>query len=97
MAGFPEWGDRQPDRTVTFDAATAYVVVDAHRLDNVKPYLFKTADFGKTWTRLDANWPRTSTCTPCARIRRGAGSCTWAQSVAWSIRVTMVGRGSRCS
>ena len=29
-----------------FDAGTAYVVVDAHRLDDMQPYLFKTADFG---------------------------------------------------
>ena len=34
--------------------ATAYVVVDAHRLDDMRPYLFKTADYGRTWTRLDA-------------------------------------------
>jgi len=37
----------------SFDANTAYVVVDAHRLDNMKPYLYKTADLGKTWSRLD--------------------------------------------
>jgi len=36
------------------DAATAYVVVDAHRLDDMRPYLFKTSDFGQTWQRLDA-------------------------------------------
>ena len=54
MAGFPEWGTVSLIEPSPFDAATAYVVVDAHRLDNVKPYLFKTADFGKTWTRLDA-------------------------------------------
>jgi hypothetical protein len=38
----------------SFDANTAYVVVDAHRLDDNKPYLFKTTDRGKSWTRLDA-------------------------------------------
>jgi photosystem II stability/assembly factor-like uncharacterized protein len=31
---------------------TAYVVVERHRLDDMKPYLFQTADLGKTWTRL---------------------------------------------
>ncbi len=40
-----------------FDAGTAYVVVDAHRLDDMKPYLFKTTDYGRTWTRLDATLP----------------------------------------
>jgi hypothetical protein len=36
-----------------FDANTAYVTVDAHRLDDMRPYLYKTADLGKTWKRLD--------------------------------------------
>ncbi len=31
---------------------TAYVVVDAHRLDDMRPYLWKTTDFGKTWKSL---------------------------------------------
>jgi hypothetical protein len=30
------------------------VVVDAHRLDDETPYLFKTTDLGRTWTRLTA-------------------------------------------
>ena len=28
--------------------------VDAHRLDDMKPYLFKTTDYGKTWKSLTA-------------------------------------------
>jgi hypothetical protein len=36
-----------------FDADTAYVTVDAHRLDDMRPYLYKTTDLGKTWKRLD--------------------------------------------
>ena len=35
-----------------FDADTAYVVVDNHRLDDMRPYLFKTTDGGKTWKKL---------------------------------------------
>ena len=37
--------------------ATAYVVVDAHRLDDMRPYLFKTTDYGKTWKSLSAGLP----------------------------------------
>ena len=40
-----------------YDADTAYVAVDRHKLDDIKPYVFKTADGGKTWTRLDAGLP----------------------------------------
>jgi photosystem II stability/assembly factor-like uncharacterized protein len=53
MNGFPEWGTVSLIEPSPFDANTAYVVVDAHRLDNMHPYLFKTSDLGKTWTRLD--------------------------------------------
>lgn len=35
-----------------FDSATAFVVFDDHRRGNNRPYLFKTTDFGKTWTSL---------------------------------------------
>lgn len=54
MTGFPEWGTVSIIEPSPFDAGTAYVVVDAHRLDNMHPYLFKTTDFGATWARLDA-------------------------------------------
>jgi photosystem II stability/assembly factor-like uncharacterized protein len=58
MSGLPEWATVSLIEPSPFDAATAYVVIDAHRLDNMKPYLYKTADFGKTWTRLDATLPQ---------------------------------------
>jgi photosystem II stability/assembly factor-like uncharacterized protein len=40
-----------------FDPATAYVAIDNHRYDDWKPYLFKTTDYGKTWTNVSANLP----------------------------------------
>ncbi len=33
-----------------FDVSTAYAAVDRHRLDDYTPYLYRTRDFGKTWT-----------------------------------------------
>ncbi len=35
-----------------FDAATAYVTFDRHTFGDMAPYVFKTADYGKTWTPL---------------------------------------------
>jgi photosystem II stability/assembly factor-like uncharacterized protein len=32
-----------------FDPATAYAAIDRHRLDDQKPYLYITHDFGKSW------------------------------------------------
>lgn len=40
-----------------FDAGTAYVVFDGHRRDDMKPYVVRTADYGKTWVSLAANLP----------------------------------------
>jgi photosystem II stability/assembly factor-like uncharacterized protein len=58
ITGIPEWGTVACVEPSAFDAGTAYVVVDAHRLDDMKPYLFKTADFGKTWQNLSARLPQ---------------------------------------
>lgn len=53
MPGFPEWGTVSLIEPSPHDAAAAYVVVDRHRLDDNKPYLYKTTDYGRTWRRLD--------------------------------------------
>ncbi len=34
------------------DAATAYATFDGHMTGDMKPYLYKTTDFGKTWVSL---------------------------------------------
>jgi hypothetical protein len=58
MPGLPEWGTVSMIEPSPFDAGTAYVAVDAHRLDNMRPYLYATSDFGRTWRRLDAKLPQ---------------------------------------
>jgi len=35
-----------------FDKGTAYAVFDGHTMNDMKPYAFKTTDFGKTWTNI---------------------------------------------
>ncbi len=35
-----------------FDKGTAYAVFDGHTRNDKRPYVFKTSDFGKTWTSL---------------------------------------------
>jgi len=56
--GIPEWGTVDLIEASPFEAGTAYVVVDAHRLDDMHPYLYKTTDYGKTWKDLAANLPQ---------------------------------------
>jgi photosystem II stability/assembly factor-like uncharacterized protein len=58
IPGIPDWGTVSMIEPSRFDAGTAYLVVDAHRLDDMRPYLWKTADYGKTWKRLDGTLPR---------------------------------------
>jgi photosystem II stability/assembly factor-like uncharacterized protein len=40
-----------------FDEGTCYLTFDGHRSDNFKPYVFKTTDFGKTWTNITSDLP----------------------------------------
>jgi len=56
--GLPEWGTITCIEASPFEAGAAYVVVDAHRLDDMHPYLFKTDDYGKTWKSLSATLPQ---------------------------------------
>ncbi|MFN9730040.1 MAG: WD40/YVTN/BNR-like repeat-containing protein [Pseudomonadota bacterium] len=47
-----EWGTIEAIEPSRADAGTAYVVVHRYRLDDFKPYLFRTRDFGRTWDSL---------------------------------------------
>ena len=53
----PEWSTVDLIEASPFDANTAYVAVDRHKLDDFKPYIFKTADLGKTWSAITNGIP----------------------------------------
>ncbi|HEV7397440.1 MAG TPA: hypothetical protein VGN86_13085 [Pyrinomonadaceae bacterium] len=36
-----------------FDAGTAYAAIDRHQMDDIRPHIYRTRDFGKTWTKID--------------------------------------------
>jgi hypothetical protein len=40
-----------------YDAGTAYVAANRYQLDDLRPYLWKTTDYGRNWTRIDAGIP----------------------------------------
>jgi photosystem II stability/assembly factor-like uncharacterized protein len=52
------WGTVTRIEPSHFDAGTAYVCVDYHLMDNRDPYIFRTTDFGKTWTKLSDGLPK---------------------------------------
>jgi len=39
------------------DAATVYLAATRYKLDEYGPFLFKTADYGASWQRIDASFP----------------------------------------
>ena len=58
IAGMPVWGEITSIQPSFFDAGTAYVSVDLHLMDNRDPFIYKTADFGKTWTLVSGGIPK---------------------------------------
>jgi photosystem II stability/assembly factor-like uncharacterized protein len=57
---WPEWSRISQIDLSTFDPGTAYVAVDRHQFDDLHPYIYKTADYGKTWTKLTQGIPDTT-------------------------------------
>ena len=43
-----------------FDAATAYVAANRYQLDERQPLLFRTTDYGKSWTQITTGMPATA-------------------------------------
>jgi photosystem II stability/assembly factor-like uncharacterized protein len=50
--GMPDFATVQMIEPDADDPAVAYVAADRHRLDDMKPYAFRTQDYGKTWTPI---------------------------------------------
>ena len=48
----PEFGRVSMIDASRFDAGTAYVSVRKPLLDDLRPYIFRTRDYGKTWTKI---------------------------------------------
>lgn len=55
--GMPEWGTVSMIDPSHAHAGTAYLAVDRHKLDDLKPYAWKTADNGRTWTNIAGGLP----------------------------------------
>lgn len=58
IAGMPEWGTVSNIEPSRFDAGTAYLTVDGHQVSNRDPFVFRTTDYGKTWTAIVNGIPR---------------------------------------
>lgn len=58
ISGLPAWGTITSIAPSQFAAGTAYVSVDLHLMDNRDPFIYKTSDFGQTWTQITNGIPK---------------------------------------
>jgi photosystem II stability/assembly factor-like uncharacterized protein len=52
--GLPEWIMINEIDASPHDKGSAYVAATMYKSDDNRPYLYKTSDYGATWTRIDA-------------------------------------------
>lgn len=50
--GTPRYGTVEEIALSAHQPGRAYLAVQAYRMDDFRPYLFRTDDYGRTWTRL---------------------------------------------
>jgi photosystem II stability/assembly factor-like uncharacterized protein len=58
--GLTSWSKIGTIEASHFNAATAYVTVDRHRLDDYRPYIYRTQNGGATWTPIASGIPNGS-------------------------------------
>jgi photosystem II stability/assembly factor-like uncharacterized protein len=56
--GMPPMGTITSIQPSFFDAGTAYISVDYHLMDIREPFIYKTSDFGVTWTKITGGLPK---------------------------------------
>ncbi len=60
LPNLPAWGSVRSIVASRYDAATAYLTVDFHQVNNRDPFIYKTTDYGRTWTSITAGIPRSN-------------------------------------
>ncbi len=58
IGGMPPWGTISNIEPSKYDAATAYISVDLQTVGDFDPYIYKTADYGRTWTLISGGIPK---------------------------------------
>jgi len=56
----PEWIQINSIDASPHDAGTAYVAATMYKWDDNRPYLYKTTDYGRTWTKITNGIPDTA-------------------------------------
>jgi hypothetical protein len=58
IPNLPPWGTVGNIEPSRYEAATAYLTVDLHQVNNRDPFVYKTIDYGKTWKAITNGIPR---------------------------------------
>ncbi len=58
IPNLPVWGAVRSIVPSRYDAATAYLTVDFHQMDNRDPFAYRTNDYGKTWKMIVNGIPK---------------------------------------
>ena len=56
----PEWSMISIIESSHHDPGTAYLAVDRHKLDDFRPFIYRTRDYGKSWTLIANGIPEGS-------------------------------------
>lgn len=60
LPDLPELGTVSNIEPSRHEAGRAYLTVDRHQLGDTDPYIYKTEDYGETWTSIASDLPRTT-------------------------------------
>ena len=58
LPGLPKWSTISAIEPSKYDAGAAYIAVDAHLINDRDPYIYRTGDFGRAWTRVNGDIPK---------------------------------------
>ena len=86
--GFPEWSMVSSIDASHHHAGTAYVATTRYQHGDYRPYLYRTHDYGETWSPItggisDVDFTRVMREDPkrvggcCTRARRAGSTCPW--------------------
>ena len=76
-AGWERIPGSRPSKPAASMKATAYATFDRHTFGDMKPYVYKTTDYGKTWTALPAQESGVRGLCPRDQGRHGRSECAF--------------------
>lgn len=64
IPNLPPWGTVENIEPSHFDAGTAYITVNLEQVGDYLPYVYKTSDYGGSWTLIDGDIPKSMNSSP---------------------------------